>query len=835
MEKLYAEQISAIHKHPSRESETAPWPAEINPELISALATQGINEPWTHQAELAEIISAGKNAVLATGTGSGKSLAVWAPVISDLLNFSHAKSLASLKYRPTSLYLAPTKALAADQEQHLAELNSLLNNRIGVATVDGDADNATRSWARDYGDIILSNPDFIHFGILANHQRWQRFFRGLKYVIVDEFHNYRGSFGANVSLILRRLLRVARHYRANPQVIFLSATSQDPQLSAQRFLGEHFGEVVPVVNDGSPRGPRYLIAMNRKIIDQQTDGEKLPNNKETFEHTENFPESTDSQTDSKKKKRKKPEAEPRRRSLSLEAAELTAKLVDAEAQVLTFVRSRAGTERIAELARERSTSDSTDLMFGIDEAAAVNFTADELETPVSEVAIQHQDNQQLPLIQAYRGGYLPEERRELEKNLRSGKIRALITTSALELGIDVSGLDAVVTAGWPGTFSSYAQQSGRAGRAGRSGLSIYLASDNPLDQFLLTQPERLFLAPPEQNTFNPNNPWILPPHLCAAAAELPLTEADCAIFGLDDAYLFTALSEQGLLKARPGGWYWNTSLQYPAHELVDVRGENNTISIIDIDSGALLGTVDGTRAHSTVHPGAIYLHQGKSFQVEQLLSDTALVTTAIDSQLRTFARESETVEIYEAPQWQAKYPGFTCNYGNVTVSSQVVGYDMRRSTDGMYLGAIPLELPRRDFVTTGIWIELSPEVIQLADVSAPELPGALHAAEHAMIGLLPLFANCDRWDLGGLSTTLHPDTGKATIIVHDSSPGGSGCAQRGYQVFKEWVEATRDVIDNCDCFNGCPACVQSPKCGNNNQPLSKSAALRLLTALSEQL
>ncbi|MDY5584408.1 MAG: DEAD/DEAH box helicase [Arcanobacterium sp.] len=797
VEKLYSEQISAVHKQESRESRTTSWPAEINPELIEVLATHGITKPWSHQAELAEVIISGKNAVLATGTGSGKSLAVWVPILSDLLNFSYTKSLANLKYRPTSLYLAPTKALAADQEQHLSELNSLLNNRIGITTVDGDADNATRSWARDYGDIILSNPDFIHFGILANHQRWQRFFRGLKYIIVDEFHNYRGSFGANVSLILRRLLRVAQHYRANPQIIFLSATSQDPQLSAQRFIGEASGEVIPITEDGSPRGARYLIAMNRKAMDNSAqDGSASPAYEENSKGS--FPS----------RKKQKKETEPRRRSLSKEAAELTAKLVDAEAQVLTFVRSRAGTEHIAELSREYSKAEH-------------KYSKSETD-------------EQIPLIQAYRGGYLPEERRDLEKNLRNGKIRALITTSALELGIDVSGLDAVITAGWPGTFASYAQQSGRAGRAGRSGLSIYIASDNPLDQFLLTQPERLFLAPPEQNTFDPNNPWIFPPHLCAAAAELPLTERDCVVFGLKDSSLFTALAEQGLLKHRPNGWYWNTSLQYPAHELVDVRGENNTISIIDLESGALLGTVDGSRAHSTVHPGAIYLHQGKSFQVEQLLSDTALVSTAIDSQLRTFARESETVEIFETPQWQRRYDGFTCNYGNVTVSSQVVGYDMRRNTDGMHLGAIPLELPKREFITTGTWIELDSEVIKAADIAAPELPGALHAAEHALIGLLPLFANCDRWDLGGLSTALHPDTGKATIIVHDSVPGGSGCAQRGYQIIRDWVAATKNVIAHCDCFNGCPSCVYSPKCGNNNQPISKAAALRLLSTLSEQ-
>ncbi|NLI05348.1 MAG: DUF1998 domain-containing protein [Actinomycetaceae bacterium] len=490
-----------------------------------------------------------------------------------------------------------------------------------------------------------------------------------------------------------------------------------------------------------------------------------------------------------------------RRAANTEAGELTALLVAHDARALTFVRSRPGTERVAEVAQKR------------------------LAKSASHLA---------GTVAAYRGGYLPEERRELEQQLRTGDIRALATTSALELGMDISGLDAVIVTGWPGTHSSFQQQIGRAGRAGSTGLAVFIGRDNPLDQYLLANPKLLATGRAEATVLDPTNPWILPHHLAAAAFELPLTNSDLMVFDLSNTVLIEHMVDAGMLTERPQGWYWNPAMRVSPHDLADIRGGGSTISIINSENGSLLGTVDGARADTTVHPGAIYIHQGVPFEVESLDDDVALVHPHRDEEIRTFAREESSVEILDTTD-EIVFADGTWSRGMVVVRSRVIGYDVRRVRDGMFLGFVPLTMPMREFTTGAVWATLTEQATRDAGIATADLPGALHGAEHTMIALLPFFVSCDRWDLGGLSTALHPQTGRPTIIVHDAIAGGSGCAHRGFTSGKEWLEATLDTLTTCPCESGCPKCIQSPKCGNNNSPLSKPDARLLMDLLVRQL
>jgi DEAD/DEAH box helicase domain-containing protein len=493
---------------------------------------------------------------------------------------------------------------------------------------------------------------------------------------------------------------------------------------------------------------------------------------------------------------------PVRRSAGAEAARLLADLVVEGARTIAFVRSRRGAELTALGARRALAEVSPDL--------------------ASRVA-------------AYRAGYLPEERRELERALATGELLGLASTNALELGVDIAGLDAVVVAGYPGTVASFWQQAGRAGRSGDGALVVFVARDDPLDTYLAHHPHALLGRPLESCVLDPANPYVLEPELACAAAELPLTESDVSsLFGASSVAALDSLVARGVLRRRAAGWFWAVAHERP-HGTVDIRGSGGEqVVVVESDTGRMLGTVDPSSTHTQVHPGAVYLHQGRSYVVDALELDESLALVhAEEPSWTTSARELVDIAVISTLVSQRHGP-VEVALGEVEVTSQVVGY-LRRLPSGEVLDHVPLDLPPRSLRTRAVWYTASPSLLFSAGLDAARVPGSLHAAEHAAIGLLPLFAVCDRWDIGGVSTALHPDTGQATVFVHDGHAGGAGFADRGFAALRPWLTATHDAIAACECPSGCPSCVQSPKCGNGNEPLDKTGAVLVLDAVLTRL
>ncbi|WP_305093697.1 DEAD/DEAH box helicase [Prescottella sp. R16] len=734
---------------PARESRFDDWPEWAGPAAIRAMQTAGIPRPWTHQADAASIAAGGGHVVVATGTASGKSLAYQLPVLTDLAGDSLG----------TALYLAPTKALGADQ---LRAAVALTESDPDLASIhpcgfDGDTPTEIRQWARAHSRWIFTNPDMLHIGILRSHRRWSRLLRNLRYVIVDECHSYRGVFGSNVALVLRRLRRLATRYGADPVFVLASATTSEPGAAASRLIGAPCAEVT---EDGSPHGPRTIALWEPPLLEAVT-GENDA---------------------------------PVRRAAATEASRIMADLLVEGARTLTFVRSRRGAELTAIGTRR--------------------MLADIDPTLPDRVA-------------AYRAGYLAEDRRDLEAGLADGRLLGVATTNALELGVDIAGLDAVVVAGFPGTVASFWQQAGRSGRRGEGSLVVLVARDDPLDTYLVHHPSALLDRPVEATVTDPTNPYVLGPQLLCAAAELPLTDTE--IDDLEATDVVAGLAADGLIRRRPHGWFVTADVD--PHAAVDIRGGiGGQVAIVDGESGRLLGTVDAGRAPATVHPGAVHIHQGESFVVDHLdLDDGIALVHAEEPEWTTSAREVTDIAVADVAE-HTRYGDVDVALVHVDVTHRVVGY-LRRLPSGEVLDSVELDMPPQTLRTRAVMYTVTPELLADAGIAADRIPGALHAAEHAAIGLLPLVATCDRGDIGGVSTALHADTGLPTVFVYDGHPGGAGFADRGHAELTRWLGATRSAITSCECAAGCPSCVHSPKCGNGNHPLDKDGAVQVLSAV----
>ncbi|MFB9474730.1 DEAD/DEAH box helicase [Nonomuraea salmonea] len=812
--------------------------------------------------------------IISTGTASGKSLAYLTPAVAASLDGG------------TVLYLTPTKALAADQ---LRSLRALRITQLRAACFDGDTPFEERTWVRQHANYVLTNPDMLHRSILPRHAQWSSFFRRLRLVVVDECHGYRGVFGSHVAQILRRLRRACARYNSTPTFMLASATASEPGLFGRRLTGLEMDEVTV---DTSPKGATTIALWEPPLTELRGEGGAPVRRTATAEAADLLADLVLADVRTLAFIRSRRGAETVALSARAKLADVAFSLPytppptplpstgdtehpdtpspDENQATQHPSRTPLGTDHSSpssehaapapehtraphtaessEQARDHTPAAHTGTSRGPVPSAALSGdspssletaspfgSSPPLESPSSLAwAIPESaeaDLAELPnKIAAYRAGYLAEDRRLLEKALRAGTIMGLATTNALELGVDVSGLDAVLIAGWPGTRASLWQQAGRAGRDGRDALAVLIARDDPLDTYLVHHPEALFGRPVEAIVLDPDNPYVLGPHLCAAAAEIPLSEDDLPIFGPTTAKVLDDLVADGMLRRRPAGWFWTRRER--ATDLADIRGGGGApIQVVESSTGRLLGSVDEPSAHTTVHTGAIYLHQGETFLVELLDLDAgvALVSSA-NPDYTTFARDITDISILSTERSQPLGPG-TLHFGEVEVTRQVVSYLKRRLQSGESLGDEPLELPPRTLRTRAVWWTLPASAVALLAEADIDLGGAAHAAEHAAIGLLPLFATCDRWDIGGVSTELHADTGLLTVFVYDGHEGGAGFAERGYARATDWLTATREAIMSCECERGCPSCIQSPKCGNGNEPLHKRGAIRLLNTL----
>ncbi len=698
---------------PARHGRQRPWPSWVEPDVLAAFTDRGVNSPWAHQVAAADLAHARHHVVISTGTASGKSLAYQLPILNALATDPRARAL----------YISPTKALGHDQLRATHALTAAIPrlNDVAPTAYDGDSPTEVRRFARERSRWLFSNPDMIHLGLLRNHARWAVFLRGLRFVVVDECHYYRGVFGSNVAMVLRRLLRLCARYSADPStvptVIFASATTSEPGATATELIGQPVKEVT---EDGSPQGAR-TVALWEPALRTDLVGEN---------------------------------GAPVRRSAGSESARVMADLMAEGARTLTFVRSRRGAELTALATRAR-----------------LEDIAPELTEKVA----------------SYRAGYLPEDRNELERALLDGRLRGLATTNALELGIDIAGLDAVVLAGFPGTVTSFWQQAGRSGRRGQGALVVLVARDDPLDTYLVHNPAALLDKPIERVVIDPGNPYILGPQLLCAATELPLDDAE--VRTLNAEAVAEQLVDDGLLRRRSGKYYPAPGVD--PHPAVDIRGSTGSqIVIVESDTGRLLGTADMGRAAASVHPGAVYLHQGESYLVDSLDFDEGMAFVhAEDPGYATFARELTDIEVTGTGE-RGAFGSVTLGLVPVCVTNRIVGY-LRRRLTGEVIDFVELDMPPRMLDTLAVMYTITPEALHTNGIDPLQIPGSLHAAEHAAIGLLPLVASCDRGDIGGLSTAVGPGARGITKRIRlRRLPGRSRLRRTGFP--------PRDYLAGCD-------------------------------------
>jgi DEAD/DEAH box helicase domain-containing protein len=725
----------------------APIPLELSNEVKRGLERVGIETLYEHQAKaLEEALE--RPIVITTGTASGKSLCFQLPTL-DLL--SHDPSA-------RALYLYPTKALAQDQARSLNAFG--LQNTVRPAIYDGDTPRSQRAAIRKRANVILTNPDMLHVGILPHHHSWAQVLQDLRFVVVDEAHTYRGVFGSHVANVLRRLRRAAALHGSNPRFLLASATIANPLELAGRLTG--LEDFALIENDTAPQPSRRIAMWNPPLTDEDLGLRGSP---------------------------------------LYEAAELLAELVASKTRTICFIKSRKAVELI------------------------VRHTSALLEPALAA------------RVAPYRAGYTPAQRHGIQRRLTEGDLLAVVATDALELGIDIGALDAAICVTFPGTVASLKQMWGRAGRRGR-GLAVYIAGEDALDQFFCRHPDQFLERPVEAAIIDHESPEIYGWHLLCAAHEAPLGPGDASILGNGWRAHAEELAGAGYLRERVTGFVPRRADDYPAARVALRSASTETFALVDSSSGEVLGTIEATRAFATVHEGAIYLHLGRSYQVLALdLSAHRVLLDPFDGDYYTQAKR-ETATYIERLLDRREALGVTLSYGTVVVEETVLGYQRKRLADQEVIDFNTLSLPTIELETRALWYEFDGtaepgpsrrnrsrgwEAFPLE-----RLLGSLHALEHAQIAVLPLIAMCDRWDIGGLSTNAHPQTGGPTIFIYDGHPGGVGLTRRGFDQFERLSADARALIGECPCRAGCPSCVQSPKCGNLNEPLSKAGALELL-------
>ena len=757
--------VTAVRRLPARPARTAPIPDTIDPHLADALRARGIEALYTHQASALELLAKGGHCVVVTPTASGKTLCYNLPVLQSLM----------VEPATRALYLFPTKALAQDQLAELEQLAQALP-ALRIHTYDGDTPQDARRAVRARANVVLTNPDMLHSGILPHHTKWLGLFQNLRYVVIDELHTYRGVFGSHLANVLRRLQRICQHYGAAPQFICTSATIANPQELAERLVGAPVGLVA---DSGAPAGEKVVVFYNPPIVNAEL-GIRRPYLKE--------------------------------------ASRIATPILRARVPTIVFTGSRLAEEVVL-----------TDLKAAVERAPA--FT---------------------DVIRGYRGGYLPNRRREVERGLRAGDVLGVVSTNALELGIDIGRLDVAVLAGYPGTVASTWQQAGRAGRRTELSAAVLVASSAPLDQFIVTHPDYFFGAPPEHGLINPDNPYVLVSHLKCAAFELPF--ADDEAFGAEDVSPYLRLLEEEGLLHRAGARYHWTSETYPADHLSLRSVASDNFVVVDtthqtlepVDSvrrltrkREVIAEVDWRSAFAMVHPKAIYLIEGQQFEVQELRfrEDEEKVAYVKRVQVDYFTDAVTAKGVWALDRFQTGATGGAANgrveQGELLVADQVVGFKKIKFETMENVGAGEVELPQQEMQTAGLWLTIRPEVLAAISPDRDALVDGLRGLAYLLHHLAPLFLMCDVRDLGSwLGDAAPPEPGsevprgprvlttertrarllaaerfEPTVYLYDSQPGGVGLTERLFELITPLLARARETLRACPCRAGCPSCV----------------------------
>ena len=708
---------------------------DIDEALFSILKKGGITRLFKHQVEALRQIRKGANVLVSTPTASGKSLIYNLAVLDAILKNKAAKAL----------YIFPLKALEQDQLKNLSPfLEGIEDRKINARIYDGDTSTYRRKQIRSrIPEILFTNPDMLHTGIMAYPEQWKDLFSNLSFVVLDEVHTYRGIFGSHMNQVITRLKRLCAFYGSKPRFILLSATVDNPGEFGEKLIGEK----IEVVNSsGSPRSGQHFLFLNPDI------------------------------------------------SANFSSAKLFALCLQAGFRTIAFTQSRKVTELI--------------------------------HVWVSQLTPRLRDQ-----VSSYRAGFMPEERREIEKRLASGKLLGVVSTSALEMGIDIGYLDICLLVGYPGTIITTWQRGGRVGRAGRASLVILIAKPDALDQYFMKHPEDLFGRSYEAAILDPHNPYVVKAHLPCAAAENPITMKDDCYWPKNLPEHLESLELKGqLIRAAEGDPMWLATQKSPQLR-VNIRSAGATYTIFESGTGEAIGTISGIRAQKECHPGAVYLHRAKQYLVDDLILDKKDII-AHRAHTRYFTRvrsekETEIIQVHRSrPRGQ-----FLVREGALKVTEWITGYEKRALPGQELMGTFPLDLPPQTFETVGFWIEIEPVIKAWIEGQGRHFMGGIHAIEHGAIGIFPLFALCDRNDIGGICYPHHPQVNKSAIFIYDGYPGGVGLAQRGFDLVLELLERTLHLLKNCECEEGCPSCIHSPKCGSGNKPLDKAAAVMILQCL----
>jgi DEAD/DEAH box helicase domain-containing protein len=762
--------VAAVRRFPARPAVLAPFPSSLDPRIADALRGKGIAQLYSHQARVWEGVDKGQHVVVVTPTASGKTLCYNLPVLQALL----------LSPDTRVLYLFPTKALAQDQLAELETLGRALPE-LRMFTYDGDTPQDARRAVRSRANLVLTNPDMLHSGILPHHTKWLNLFQNLRYVVIDELHAYRGVFGSHLANVLRRLRRICAHYGSSPQFIMASATIANPRELAERLIGDPVEEVA---ESGAPAGEKVFLCYNPPVVNQEL-GIRAP--------------------------------------YLGEAARLVTRFLRERIPTIAFAQSRLATE----------------VLLSAIKASVADKTGD------------------TGIVRGYRGGYLPTRRRAVEHGLRGGEVLGVVSTSALELGVDIGHLDAAVLAGYPGTIASLWQQAGRAGRRSGPSAAILVATSAPLDQFMATHPDYLFGTPPEQARVNPDNPFILVNHLKCAAFELPF--ADGETFGSTDVRLhLAALEEEGLLHRAGGRWHWSSET-YPADHVSLRTVTTDNFLVIDttardekhVKRRQIVAEVDWSSAFATIYPKAIYLVESEPYEVQELHfredEEKVAYVKRVAVDYFTDAISAKGVWILRALAEQAGR-GYRATQGEVLVAEKVVGFKKIKLGTLENVGSGEVDLPQQEMQTTGAWLALDPAVLNGVSRSREELVDGLRAVTYLLHHLAPIFLLCDIRDLGSWLGDVTPGAAGATVdttqstrrrlleapqftptvFLYDSHAGGIGLAERLFEVLPQLLLRGLDVLAACPCRDGCPSCVGPVNEVGRRAKLTATAILKTL-------